>query len=54
MFATDCCFDITIGLSITFHWHGTSVVEERAQYQMSGCFSFARGTWNVLIVVVTN
>ena len=54
MFAAAYCFHMAIGLSITIHRHGTSVVEERAQYQMSGCFSFARGTWNVLIVVVTN
>ena len=53
MFAADCCFHMTIGLSITFHRHGTSVVEERAQYQMSGCFSLARGTGNILIVVMT-
>ena len=44
MFAVDDYFHMTIGLSTTFHWHGTSVVEERAQYHMSGCFSFARGT----------
>ena len=54
MFAADCCFHMSFGLSITFHRRGTSVGEERAQYQMSGCFSLARGTWNILIVVVTN
>ena len=36
-FATDCYFHMTIGLSITFYWHGTSAVEEQAQYHMSGC-----------------
>ena len=45
MFATDCCFHMTIVLSTTFHRHGTSVVEEPAQYQMSGCFSLSRGTY---------
>ena len=53
MFAADCCFHMTIGLSITFHWHGTSVVEERAQYHMSGFFGLNRGTSNILIVVMT-
>ena len=51
MFATDCCFHMTIGLSIAFHCHGTSVVEERAQYHMSGYFSLARRTSNILTVV---
>ena len=50
MFAADCCFYMTICLSITFHWHGTSVEEERAQYHLSG---LNEGTSNILIVVMT-
>ena len=52
MFVADCYFHMTTGLSITCHWHGTSAVEERAQYQMSGCLSLTRGTLNILIVVM--
>ena len=53
MFGADCCFHMTIGLSITFHRQGSTVVEERAQYHMSCCFSLTRGTSNILIVVMT-
>ena len=52
MFAADCCFHMAIGLSITLHRHATSVVEKQAQYQMSGSFGLARGTWNILIAVM--
>ena len=54
MFAAAYCFHMAIGLSITIHRHGTSVVEERAQYQMSGCSSLARGTWNIRTAVVNS
>ena len=53
MFAAASCFHMTIGLCITFHSHVTSVVEKQAQYHMSGCFSLARGTLNILIVITT-
>ena len=53
MFAVDCCFHMTIGLFITFHWHGTSVVDDREQNYMSGCFSLARGSSDILIVAMT-
>ena len=53
MFAAGWCFHMTIGLSIIFQWHGTSAVEEWAQYYVSGGFSLARGTSNILIVIMT-
>ena len=51
MFAADCCFHMSFGLSITFHRHGTSVREERAQYQMSGCLVLLEelGTYLLLL-----
>ena len=44
--------NMTIGLSITFHSHDTSLVEERAQYHRSGDFSLARGTSDILIAII--
>ena len=42
---------MTIGLFITFRWHGTSLVEEQAQYHKNDGFSLASVTSSILIAV---
>ena len=44
--------NMTLGLSITFHSHGTLLAEQPAQYHRSGSFSLARGTSNIVISVM--
>ena len=43
--------NIAIDLSITFHWHGISLLEERGQYHRSDGFRLARGTSDKLIAM---
>ena len=43
---------MAIGLFITFHWHGTSLVEERAQYHKNDGFSLTSVTSSILIAVI--